>query len=88
MLAEFRIPSEHVMTYPMSSSLAVRPNGNSIPSYVHVIDQSIQDIAKEFRFTVEEVQEYYDKCGEMGRTRNRFEKMRRELSKLTDDNDD
>jgi hypothetical protein len=46
---------------------------------VHVIDQSIRDIAKEFRFTVEEVQEYYDKCGEMGRTRMRFQRMRQEL---------
>lgn len=53
---------------------------------MHVIDQGIQDIAKEFRFTVEEVQEYYDKCGEMGRTRNRFQKMREELqSKFIDD---
>lgn len=46
---------------------------------IHVIDQGIRDIAKEFRFTVEEVQEYYDKCGEMGRTRTRFQKMRQEL---------
>jgi len=53
---------------------------------MHVIDQSIHDIAKEFRFTVQEVQEYYDKCGEMGRTRNRFQKMRHELqSKFIDD---
>ncbi|KIM85362.1 hypothetical protein PILCRDRAFT_778079 [Piloderma croceum F 1598] len=65
-----------------------RPNGNGDSSLLHVIDQSIRDIAKEFRFTVEEVQEYYDKCGEMGRTRSRFERMRRELSKLADDNDD
>lgn len=63
-------------------------NDNDDASLVHVIDQSIHDIAKKFRFTVEEVQEYYDKCGEMGRTRSRFEKMRRELSKLADDNDD
>jgi len=53
---------------------------------VHVIDQSIRDIAKEFRFTVEEVQEYYDKCGEMGRTRTRFQRMRQELqTKFADD---
>ncbi|PFH54620.1 hypothetical protein AMATHDRAFT_134906, partial [Amanita thiersii Skay4041] len=43
---------------------------------IHVIDQSIREIAKECRFTVEEVQEYYDKCGEMGNTRVRFQKMR------------
>ncbi|KAF5377542.1 hypothetical protein D9615_005266 [Tricholomella constricta] len=52
---------------------------------IHVIDQGIRDIAKEFRFTVEEVQEYYDKCGEMGRTRTRFQKMRQQLSKFEDD---
>ena len=53
---------------------------------MHVIDQSIHDIAKEFKFTVQEVQEYYDKCGEMGRTRNRFQKMRHELQlKFLDD---
>jgi hypothetical protein len=53
---------------------------------IHVIDQGIHDIAKEFRFTVEEVQEYYDKCGEMGRTRARFQKMRQELqSRFMDD---
>lgn len=53
---------------------------------MHVIDQKIREIAKEFRFTVEEVQEYYDKCGDADRTRNRFQKMRHELqSKFIDD---
>ncbi|KAG6842531.1 hypothetical protein C0991_000057 [Blastosporella zonata] len=52
---------------------------------IHVIDQGIRDIAKQFRFTVEEVQEYYDKCGEMGRTRTRFQRMREQLAKFADD---
>lgn len=53
---------------------------------MHVIDQGIRDIAKEFRFTVEEVQEFYDKCGEMGLTRIRFQRMREELvAKFSDD---
>ncbi|KAF9044851.1 hypothetical protein BDZ89DRAFT_1008374 [Hymenopellis radicata] len=47
---------------------------------VHVIDQAICDIAMDFKFTVEEVQSYYDKCGEMGRTRERFGKMREMLT--------
>jgi hypothetical protein len=72
----------------MPQSPTIRFNGNGGSSLVHVIDRNIRDIAKEFRFTVEEVQEYYDKCGEMGRTRSRFEKMRRELSKLADENED
>ncbi|KAF9480076.1 hypothetical protein BDN70DRAFT_878123 [Pholiota conissans] len=46
---------------------------------MHVIDRGIRDIAKDYRFTVEEVQEFYDKCGEMHITRNRFQRMRAEL---------
>ncbi|KAH9982649.1 hypothetical protein BGW80DRAFT_1471407 [Lactifluus volemus] len=54
---------------------------------LHVVDQSILDIAREFRFTVEEVQEYYDRCGAMDRTRGRFKKMRDTLLALADDLD-
>jgi len=46
---------------------------------LHVIDQGIRQIARDHRFTVEEVQEYYDKCGEMALTQSRFQKMREEL---------
>ena len=53
---------------------------------LHVIDQGIHQIAKDYRFTVEEVQEYYDKCGEMALTQSRFQKMREELqAKFRDD---
>jgi len=53
---------------------------------LHVIDQSIREIAKDFRFTVEEVQEYYDKCADMAKTRLRFRDMREELNtKFRDD---
>ncbi|KAI0048351.1 hypothetical protein FA95DRAFT_1539877 [Auriscalpium vulgare] len=62
-------------------------NGNGAPA-LHVVDQSIRDIASEFRFIVEEVQEYYDKCGAMDRTRARFRKMRETLSMLQDDDKD
>jgi hypothetical protein len=62
---------------PVKSDLAHQDVG--VNANMHVIDQGIHDIAKEFRFTIEEVQEYYDKCGEMGRTRTRFQKMRHEL---------
>lgn len=51
---------------------------------IHVVDQSIQEIAREYRFTAEEVQEYYDKCGAMDRTRTRFKKMRVTLNQLDD----
>jgi hypothetical protein len=72
----------HVEQIPIDFSLQAL----QVIASVHVIDQSIKDIAKEFRFTVEEVQEYYDKCGEMERTRLRFQKMRHELmSRFTDD---
>jgi len=54
---------------------------------LHVVDQSILDISREFRFTVEEVQGYYDRCGAMDRTRARFKKMRDILSDLPNDSD-
>ncbi|EAU92871.2 hypothetical protein CC1G_03658 [Coprinopsis cinerea okayama7 len=46
---------------------------------LHVIDHTLREIAAEFRFTVEEVKEYYDRCGEMTQTRQRFQQMRRLL---------
>lgn len=52
---------------------------------MHFVDRGIRDIAMEFRFMVEEVQEYYDKCGEMNKTRMRFQKMRAALNELPDD---
>ena len=52
---------------------------------MHFVDRGIRDIAMEFRFTVEEVQEYYDRCGEMNKTRMRFQKMRAALNALPDD---
>ncbi|KAA1471562.1 hypothetical protein DENSPDRAFT_837586 [Dentipellis sp. KUC8613] len=65
---------------PMSG--VPRPNGTPT---LHVVDQAIQDIAREFRFTVAEVQEYYDQCGAMDRTRARFKKMRDALSAFEED---
>ncbi|KAI0322677.1 hypothetical protein OF83DRAFT_546940 [Amylostereum chailletii] len=53
-------------------------------SVLHIVDQGIQDIAHEFRFTVQEVQEYYDRCGAMDRTRARFKAMRELLQTLKD----
>ncbi|KAL4064968.1 hypothetical protein V8B97DRAFT_1195606 [Scleroderma yunnanense] len=52
---------------------------------LHVIDQAISDIANEYRFTVQEVKEFYDKCGEMERTRVRFRRMRQLLSTISED---
>jgi len=52
---------------------------NDPTTILHVIDQGIREIAREFRFTIEEVQEYYDKCGEMAMTHLRFRRMREEL---------
>ena len=44
-------------------------------------------IAQEFRFTVEEVKEYYDRWGDPERTRNRFMKMRELLSAFKDEDE-
>ena len=49
---------------------------------------AVRDIATEFRFTLEEVQEYYDKCGDPDRTKRRFKKMRDVLNALKDDDDE
>jgi hypothetical protein len=46
---------------------------------IHLIDRTLQEIATEYRFTLEEVKEFYDQCGEMERTRTRFQKMRQLL---------
>jgi hypothetical protein len=46
---------------------------------IHLIDRTLQEIATEYRFTLEEVKEFYDQCGEMERTRTRFQKMRQIL---------
>ena len=54
---------------------------------LHVVDQVLQDIAAEFRFTFAEVKEYYDKCGDPERTRTRFMRMRAVLNTLKDDED-
>ena len=54
---------------------------------MHPVDQAVHGIAREFRFTVEEVQEYYDKCGDPERTRTRFMSMRAVLNTLKDDDD-
>ncbi|KAJ7820166.1 hypothetical protein B0H14DRAFT_3876379 [Mycena olivaceomarginata] len=49
-------------------------------------DQTIHQIAADFEFTVDEVQAYYNRCGEMGRTRTRFQNMRELLTiKFPDD---
>ncbi|KAH9037943.1 hypothetical protein EDB84DRAFT_1587904 [Lactarius hengduanensis] len=72
---------EHTSDHPASG--VIQRDG----PILHVVDQSILDIAREFRFTVEEVQEHYDRCGAMERTRARFKKMRDTLSALADDPD-
>ncbi|EKM83753.1 hypothetical protein AGABI1DRAFT_117233 [Agaricus bisporus var. burnettii JB137-S8] len=56
---------------------------------MHVIDQTLREIAKDFRFTLEEVQEFYDKSGDMSRTKRRFQRMRDILNeKFANDNDE
>ncbi|KAJ7492807.1 hypothetical protein FB451DRAFT_1123931 [Mycena latifolia] len=58
----------------------ISPATDIKPGDMHVLDQGIREIANDFRFTVEEVQAYYDRCGEMGRTRTRFQEMRKVLT--------
>lgn len=71
------------------AAIILPPDSSSAQlSTLHVVDQAIYDIAQQFRFTTEEVKEYYDKCGDINRTTNRFRKMRQVLTNLPDDDDD
>ena len=78
----YSAPSSHSnafaapITFPSGDGQAALP--------LHWIDQAIYDIANEFRFTVQEVKEFYDKCGEMDRTRTRFQRMRQLLNSVGD----
>ncbi|KAG1755122.1 uncharacterized protein EDB91DRAFT_1277214 [Suillus paluster] len=53
-----------------------------LDSGIHLVDRTLQEIATEYRFTLEEVKEFYDQCGEMERTKTRFQKMRQILSSI------
>ena len=46
---------------------------------------SLNDVASEFRFTLEEVEEYYAKHKDVARTRARFKRMRDVLNNLEDE---
>lgn len=50
-----------------------------------VLDQGLEEIARQTRFTVEEVREYYEKCGNVERTHKRFINMREHINLLPDE---
>ncbi|KAI0651747.1 hypothetical protein C8Q79DRAFT_899456 [Trametes meyenii] len=64
-----------------------RTGSPEMPNSLHVIDQAVRDIAQEFRFLLEEVQEYYDKCGDPERTRNRFKRARDAINALKEEDE-
>ncbi|KAI0094708.1 hypothetical protein BDY19DRAFT_1062111 [Irpex rosettiformis] len=70
---------------PQTPAAASLSTNDSQTGPLHVVDQVILDVARRFRFTVEEVKEYYDKCGDLNRTTNRFTRMREVLASLPDD---
>lgn len=71
----------------MQTARAVPTNTSQQLTILHVIDQAILAIAAQFRFTTEEVKQYYDRCGDINRTTNRFRRMREVLNSLPDDDD-
>ncbi|KIJ68276.1 hypothetical protein HYDPIDRAFT_106448 [Hydnomerulius pinastri MD-312] len=75
-------PTPNPSNYPTPIQFAPANEDAVVQVSLHCIDQAICDIASEFRFTVQEVKEFYDKCGEMERTRTRFQKMRHLLSSI------
>ncbi|KAI0348637.1 hypothetical protein BDW22DRAFT_1350886 [Trametopsis cervina] len=52
---------------------------------LHVFDQAILDIASQYRFTVDEVKEYYDRCGDLNRTTRRFARLREIIMSIPDE---
>ncbi|KAF9229472.1 hypothetical protein BS17DRAFT_771511 [Gyrodon lividus] len=74
--------SSHPDSYPPPIPFVPGNEQAVVQVSLHCIDQAICDIANEYRFTVQEVKEFYDKCGEMERTRTRFHKMRELLSSI------
>ena len=77
----------HYSSSPAQNEATVLPAVDTTAplSTLHVVDQAIIDIARHFRFTTEEVKEYYDRCGDINRTTNRFRRMREVLTNLPDD---
>jgi len=71
-----------------TASRSLSQETESKPADMHVVDSIVYNIAQEFRFTVEEVKEYYDKCGDADRTRSRFRRMREALTALEEDDAD
>ncbi|KAJ7597193.1 hypothetical protein C8J56DRAFT_772374, partial [Mycena floridula] len=73
---------------PSQKRLKTSPPVLEVPQAVvaipglHLIDQTIRDIAQDYRFTIEEVKEFYERTGDMLRTQARFRKMREALAVL------
>lgn len=82
----YRTPSSHSDT--LAAPITFAPRDGQVVAALHCIDQAICDIANEFRFTVQEVKEFYDKCGEMDRTKTRFQRMRQLLNSVEDSIED
>jgi len=59
-------------TPPASRAVQSSPN--------HLVDRTIEAIANDTRFTLEEVREFYDRTGDMEGTRSRFARMRASLA--------
>ncbi|KAJ8515265.1 hypothetical protein ONZ45_g7298 [Pleurotus djamor] len=86
--AKRRASGEHPEASPSKRVRETGPsNNNANGEQVHFVDRILQQIAEETKFTVEEVTEYYDRFGEMERTRARFQKMRELLRKSFPDNE-
>ncbi|EIN13496.1 hypothetical protein PUNSTDRAFT_117254 [Punctularia strigosozonata HHB-11173 SS5] len=54
---------------------------------MHMMDRELYSIARDHRFTLEEVQEYFNKTGDLERTRERFRRMREQLSRFIEEED-
>ncbi|KAI5897677.1 uncharacterized protein SCHCODRAFT_02696332 [Schizophyllum commune H4-8] len=69
---------------PANDSQSSQPStgtqsSTTILDNIHATERALRDIAKSFRFTYEEVKEYYDRCHDLARVRMRFQGMREVL---------
>jgi len=75
-------PSSYSHAFAVSTIATPGDGEAALP--VHYIDQAIYDIANEFKFTIQEVKEFFEMCSEMDHTRKQFHQMQQLLKSVED----
>ena len=78
--AHLKLPATESQSLAIDSQPSTgTQSSNTILANIHATERALRDIAKSFRFTYEEVKEYYDRCHDLARVRIRFQEMREVL---------